>query len=268
MTTHGPRRCIVLPIVWLLAAVHLAAGGDAWAQSAWQPHRLQSGLAPPGAIGRQQLQRGGPWVGYFQPVKLIPPQGAKVALARKGRFEPPQASLTVGLLIGPVYRLRVTQIPGHPGKELYPTVELIDRTFAPAKLAVKFPVPIHLDQNDLELALQGKFIVRVVYVEDPQRALPSPAPAKGVQWFDVRPGEDPLQVADALGRPLAIVRIGSRTPRNTAAPDPGFLYGSPPFVYLQAPPQPARNARKTPAAPVRPVSFPRAQMLSLPATSQ
>ncbi len=253
MTTHGPRCCSLLPVATL---VLLLAGTSVRAQTGWNPHRLQSGLAPPGAIGRQQLQRGGPWVGYFQPVQIIPPQGARVALARKGRFEPQQQTLRVGLLIGPVYRLRVTQIPNHPGKELYPTVELIDRTFAPAPLAVKFPVPIHLDPNDLELALRGKFIVRVVYVEDPKRALPSPAPAKGVQWFDVRPGEDPLQVAESLGRPLAIVRIGARTPRNTAQPDPDFLYGSPPFVYLQAPPQAEPPRRNTRRWPVRPVSAP------------
>ena len=37
----------------------------------------------------------------------------------------------VGLLIGAVYRLRVTNIPRAEGMEVFPTIEVIDRTFAP-----------------------------------------------------------------------------------------------------------------------------------------
>jgi len=68
-----------------------------------------------------------------------------------------------------------------------------------------------LAENDLELALAGKFVTRVIYIEDPRNALPVAQEPGKQEWFDARPGEDPLQVADVLGRPVAIVRIGGRT---------------------------------------------------------
>ena len=51
-------------------------------------------------------------------------------------------------------------------------------------------------------------------------------------WFDARPGEDPLQVADTLGRPMAILRMGARIPENAARPSLQFLYNCPPFRNL------------------------------------
>ena len=41
--------------------------------------------------------------------------------------------------------------------------------------------------------------------------------------------EDPLKVADKLGRPMAILRMGSRIPDMDAA-HARFIYGSPPLV--------------------------------------
>jgi hypothetical protein len=49
-------------------------------------------------------------------------------------------------------------------------------------------------------------------------------------WFDVGGGRDPLAVADGLGRPVAILRMGGRVPDQ--GNDPGFFFGSPPwFAY-------------------------------------
>ena len=78
---------------------------------------------PPGAIGAAQLQRGGPLPGYFQPVEIKAPQGAEISLAAGNRFLDPQPSPTkAGLLVGGVYRFRVTRIPYETGREVFPTV--------------------------------------------------------------------------------------------------------------------------------------------------
>ena len=54
---------------------------------------------PPGAIGSQQLQRGGPFPGFFQPVEIKAPDGVLISLAEEGRFgEPQKAPIRVGLL--------------------------------------------------------------------------------------------------------------------------------------------------------------------------
>ena len=74
--------------------------------------------------------------------------------------------------IGYVYRLQVTSIPNNDGVDIYPTIELIDRLYPPPGLALRFPIPIDLTQDELELAASGAFVTRVIYVEDPLHALP------------------------------------------------------------------------------------------------
>jgi uncharacterized repeat protein (TIGR01451 family) len=169
---------------------------------------------PPGAIGSQRLHRGGPLSGYFQPVQIRAPQGARIALAMEGTYSAPQFDVALtGMLIGPVYRLQISDIPNNPGLEIFPTVEVIDRLYPPPGLALRFPVQVELTQDELEMAGHGMFITRVIYVEDPSLALPVQQTRAGEQpWMEARRGDDPLVVADRLGRPVAILRIGGRIP--------------------------------------------------------
>jgi hypothetical protein len=216
----------------MLAAVLIVfAAGSVMAQ---QPkmHYRHSGDLPPGAIGRAQLQRGGPLRGYFQPVEIVGPKGAKVALAKEGAFEQLQATpRKVGMLIGQVYRFRVTNIPDQPGVEVFPTIEVIDRIYPPTGREADFPIPIHLDEGDLFLAARGKFVTRAIYLESPQHALPTRPIPNDQDWFEARPGEDPLKIADLLGRPVAILRMGARLPA-ISGPDDRFLYGSAPWMPI------------------------------------
>jgi hypothetical protein len=199
------------------------------AQAPQDVHLHFSGAAPPGAIGTWHLQRGGPLPGYFQPVEIKAPPGALISLATEGRFEPPrQGPVLAGMLIGSVYRLRVARIPLAEGAEVFPSVEVIDRIYPPVGHEWRFPIPVELTQQDLELALAGKFVTRVVYLEEPRSA--PPVADAGQPWFDARPGEDPLQLADLFGRPVAIVRIGGRLPLDPQQPDWMFLHGSPPLA--------------------------------------
>jgi hypothetical protein len=197
----------------------------------------------PGSIGQQQLTRGGPLRGYFQPVQIRGPEGMKVAFAVGGQFERPhQAPHTGGMLIGQVYRLRVTEIPGHEGMEVFPTVEVIDRLYPPEGKKWRFPIPIELTRKELEFAMAGKFVTRVIYLEDPERALPLPELPGFQRYFEVGRDQDPLQVADQLGRPMAILRMGSRTPPYTG-PDAAFLFGCPPLAPAPRVSTPAAEAR-------------------------
>ncbi len=186
---------------------------------------------PPGAIGSRQLLRGGPLPGFFQPVEIKAPSGALVSLASAGRFDRPQrAPLRAGLLIGQVYRLRVVKIPRNPGIEIFPTIELIDRLYSPRGQQWRFAIPVELTQEDLELARSGKFVTRVIYLEDPQTATPVADDLQTQNWHEVGPGRDPLVAADSLGRPVAILRLGVRMPDADEGPDMRFLFGCPPFA--------------------------------------
>lgn len=198
-------------------------------------HFQHAGVMPPGAIGRLRLTQGGPLSGYYQPVQVHGPQGVQISFAAGEDFGPARpVPQLAAMLISPVYRLRVTNIPNQEGMEVFPTIELVDRLYPPPGEALRFPVPIELTQQELELALRGKFVTRVIYVEDPLRALPLPEKNNHQSWFEVKAGDNPLEVADRLGRPIAILRIGGRVP-DASGPAPNFLFGSPPVQLFDGP---------------------------------
>jgi hypothetical protein len=193
--------------------------------------------------------RGGPLSGYCQPVEIRAPKGARISPAAGSAWGQGQLDrLLVGLAIGPVYRFRVTEIPAHPGVEVFPTVEVIDRLYPPPGQSLRFPIPVDLTEEELLLAAEGKFVTRVIYLEDPQLAIPiDEKPGDETRWVEVRPGEDPLVTADALGRPMAILRIGGRLPEAAGA-DAAFVYGAPPAVVYPAPPAKPPTRPRNPSA--------------------
>jgi hypothetical protein len=229
------------------AAVWLALECPTQAQNASVHWQHSSGL-PPGAIGDRRLGSGGPLSGYFQPIAIEAPTGATIEFADAGGFAAPQPSAAlVGMLVAPVYRLKITHIPGHEGREIFPTVEVIDRLYPPAGQEARFPIPVTITLADLELALSGRYVTRIVYLEDPETALPIAQQVGEENWFEVQPGRDLLAVADHLGRPVAILRIGGRTP-SSDGPDASFLYGSPPLVVYDSPPGPLAAQSAQPLA--------------------
>jgi hypothetical protein len=172
-----------------------------------------------------------------------------VSLAAEGQFIQPQPlPLRVGMLIGQVYRLRVMNIPLNLGAEVFPTIEVIDRLYTPQDQSRRFPIPIELTREDLVLALEGKFVTRVIYLEDPRNALPVREDPQTQHWFEVGPGRDPLAEADALGRPVAILRLGARVPEQNGQFDANFLYGCPPFVLFAREVRPAARPKVQPEA--------------------
>jgi hypothetical protein len=217
-------------------------------------HYYHQGVMPPGAIGSQQLQRGGPLAGHYQPVEIKAPDGAMIALSKDGQFDQPRQGLRkAGLLIGSVYRLQVSGIRLAEGQEVFPTIEVIDRLFTPLGQEGRFSIPIELSDADLKLALEGKFVTRVIYLEDPRDALPVRDDPTRQTWFEAQPGQDPLAVADSLGRPVAIIRMGGRLPDLAAGPDPQFFFGCPPFVdYPNPPAAPVEKPKPTVTAKVAP----------------
>jgi hypothetical protein len=174
-----------------------------------------------------------------------------ISLASHGQFESPQPSpVLAGMLIGQVYRLKITGIPRNEGFEVFPTVEVINRLYPPPGLENHFPIPVHFTLQELELALSGRLVTRVIYLEDPQNALPVPDEPGQQRYFEIRSDEDPLKAADRLGRPVAILRMGSRTPDYDEVSGQ-FLFACPPLVKLVKPaPLPdARSGLEEPLPP-------------------
>jgi hypothetical protein len=236
--SQGTSRVAGTVVVVLLAglAAPLAA-------QAPRVHYHHAGVTSPGAIGSRQLTRGGPLAGHIQLVEIKTPHGAAISMAHDGTFDPGERSTRlVGLLLAPVYRLKITGIRNHEGHEVFPTLEIIDRTYPPHGQELRHPIPVEITQDDLELALNGQFVTRVVYIEDPKQALPHGSHGKPQMSFDVRTDENPLNVADELGRPVAILRVGGRVP-GPEGPDAEFMFNSPPWQPFHA-----EIAREQPAA--------------------
>ncbi|MDR0869932.1 MAG: hypothetical protein LBN39_03985 [Planctomycetaceae bacterium] len=168
---------------------------------------------------------------YYQPVKIQCPAGAKIAFAAGGQFvERKTAPYAAGLLVGADYRTKITNIPNEPGKEVFPTVKVIDRTYPPAGQALKFPIVIEITQEDIELALDGKFVTRVIYLEDPRKALPVRGDTGSQLTTDIKSG-DPINQAAMLGIPVAVLYLGGRVP-NSLQNDAVFFHGCPPWAEI------------------------------------
>jgi uncharacterized repeat protein (TIGR01451 family) len=121
---------------------------------------------------------------------------------------------TVGLVRGVGYRLRVGGIPERPAAELFPVIEVVGHLHRPAGIdPAKYPIRVVFNMEDLVDAVdKGRLVTKVIYLEDPDQALPLRMSKDQIPVVTISPNEHPLQVASALGRPMAIVRLGGRTP--------------------------------------------------------
>lgn len=217
----------------LMAALASWAVFTTFVQAEPPRHYLMSADLPPGTVAQGQLIRSPDMAGYFQPVQLRAPQGARISLAIDGVFSQPQIhSVTAGMQVGEVYRFQVSNIPLNEGLEVYPSVEIINRLHPPEEEAQRFPVTVEMTLDDLEMALAGQLITRVIYLEPPDSALTAVEDRQQQRYFDIGARNDPLQVADRLGRPMAILRMGGILPDNNG-PSDRFLFGSPPVLLYE-----------------------------------
>lgn len=176
-------------------------------------HHLQRGDLPPGVVGQQQLLVDATLQAYVQPVRVMGPEGSRIEFWNGTSFEAVgESSAVLRMSVGGVYRLKISGIPRHEGVEIFPTIELVHRLFPPEGKADEFPVLIEIPTADLDQAIAGKLVTRVVYLEDPETAMPYRQTEFEQPYFDIHASEDPLQAAFRLGRPFAIVRLGSRVP--------------------------------------------------------
>jgi uncharacterized repeat protein (TIGR01451 family) len=145
-------------------------------------------------------------------VRFSGPPGTRTAFFQdrpEGRtFNTP---VVVGLRPGYVYRVRLGWLPGHPGVQLFPTVEVRGcLSMGPGHKAAEFPASVTFTEADIESALAGVLVTKVVYLENPDRAVPTTAGPGQVSETDLPPNRDLLAEARELGRPLLIVRLGER----------------------------------------------------------
>jgi hypothetical protein len=97
---------------------------------------------------------------------------------------------------GAIYRLKLTALPGQPGVELFPTLEVVPANARSREFLAHNAVPIGLTEDEIAQAVKGNLIVKVVYLPD------GGEPA-------IAAGTDAIRAAQARGSILAVLRVGN-----------------------------------------------------------
>jgi hypothetical protein len=117
---------------------------------------------------------------------------------------------------GAIYRLRLTNIPGRPGVELYPTLEVAPVTPRTDAYLAHSPIPVQFTEEDFDQVLSGNFVTKVIYLPDPEFQELALAGVETLVSTRLDPGVDPIAEADRRGSILAIVRMGNKDFRRGA----------------------------------------------------
>lgn len=248
----------------LLAAVtafcSLTSSSEAQVVPEYGRYQPLNQFSPPGLAARWSSLRGLASPDWSQPVRVILDGDGEVTFYHSRPVgEVTQVSpAQIGMAVGHSYRLKLSNMAGLPGVELYPTLEVIDRLHPPAGQKHEFPVPVHISRDDIELALSGHLVTRVVYLEQPQFAAPYELD-DATRVRQLLPDENPIEQADRFGRPMIIVRLGGRMPAVHGEPVTFWGSGGPLAESVPAPKAPA----STPAgsddsgpAPAQPAPVP------------
>jgi hypothetical protein len=155
-----------------------------------------------------------------------------------------------------IYRLKLSDIPGRPGVELYPTIEVVPAKVRTATFLAHSAVPVCFTEEDFEQVAAGNYVVKVIYLPDPQfQDVAAPGCPDEVVSSRLEPGVDPICEAQRRGCILLVVRLGNidlEAPNTPAmdAPGPGCQAMGP---RMPMPPQMGAMAGPLPGAPYGPV---------------
>ncbi len=145
-------------------------------------------------------------------LRFVGPSTMQVGIyqgAATGKFF--AAPATFGMRPGYLHRLQITNPPGHPGIELFPTLEVRGTLYLPPKLhAASYPAAVVFTAEEIDRVLKGVLLTKVIYLEDPEKAFAVNTSVDGPVELDAARGENPLVEALERGRPMVIVRLGSR----------------------------------------------------------
>jgi hypothetical protein len=111
---------------------------------------------------------------------------------------------------GAIYRLKLSNVPGRPGVELYPTLEVAPVTPRTDAYLAHSPIPVQFTEEDFDQALSGNFVTKVIYLPDPEFQELALAGVETLVSTRLDPGVDPIAEADRRGSILAIVRLGNK----------------------------------------------------------
>lgn len=216
------KRRSVIAGLWLLGTL---TGTSVFAQQFPPVNGRQyplNQMSPPGTAAQWAVNAGRVTPNSFQAIRVqLPGEGQVTCFESLDRPVDLPARAEAGLMVGRMYRFKISGLEDFLGAEFYPSVELIDRLHPPAGREQEFPMEIEFTTEELEWAASGRLVTKVVYLEQPDR-VPTTLLDRTSRITTIEPSRNVLAEADSLGRPMAIVRLGGRTP-DPLRPDPAFF---------------------------------------------
>jgi uncharacterized repeat protein (TIGR01451 family) len=121
------------------------------------------------------------------------------------------APVVVGLRPGYCYRMQLSGLVEERDVRLFPSIEVRGSLCLSPNLNVaSFPAPVELTQADIESAVAGNLVTKVVFLENPDLAEPI-ATVPGQTLESERPASwDLLREARDRGRVMLVIRLGGR----------------------------------------------------------
>ena len=111
---------------------------------------------------------------------------------------------------GGIYRLKASNIPGHPGKELFPTLEIAPTAARTQAFLAHSSVPVEFTDNDFDQVFSGNFVTKVVYLPNPEFQGIAMSGVGTLVNTQLQPGVDPIIEASKRGSILAVIRMGNK----------------------------------------------------------
>jgi hypothetical protein len=108
-----------------------------------------------------------------------------------------------------IYRLKLSNIPNRPGLDLYPTLEVLPTTWRTEAYLAHSAVPVTFTEEDFEQVASGNFLIKVIYLPDPQFQDVATTGPDEVVSTRLEPGANPIAEAKRRGDILLIVRLGN-----------------------------------------------------------
>src|SRR5439155_25811532 len=168
------------------------------------PGSMPGGPGGPGfKIGRTQI-------------RFARPSGMRVAWLTQGPDGKPMYSPPVvespgryNFLQASIYRLKLSNIEGRPGMEVYPTLEVVPSNPKTEAFLAHSAVPLEFTPEDFQEVADGKYLVKVIYLPDPQFQELAAAGIEEIVSTRLEPGADPLLEAQRRGSILLVIRMGN-----------------------------------------------------------
>jgi hypothetical protein len=185
---------------------------------------------PGGGAGGGGGFGGGAMVGRTQ-IRFTGPDGMKIAWSTGSGFTAPmvQAPGRYNFLQASIYRLKLSNIRGRPGLEVYPTLEVVPANPKTAAFLAHSAVPIEFTNQDFQEIIEGKYLVKVIYLPDPQFQELAATGIDEIISTRLEPGADPILEAQRRGSILLVIRMGNvdQEAPNTPPLDSGCVSQAP-----------------------------------------